>query len=196
MKIGICRGLALATVLLFAGCKFEHPLTSGPSKGINSWLLGVWETKTPEGTLQQVTLTPKSGERYWVKGRRTKSGGATSGTWEGEAWISRVGTANFLTIHVTGGSDAMQGAPYVFVHFQVLDQNRVRTRIPELESDASASGFELRREVRRGLKSQALLNGPPLDWTRTSEVYWSGSNEPQPWQPLRNPEKPSQKPRE
>lgn len=196
MKIGICRGLALATVLLFSGCKFEHPLTSSPSKGINSWLLGVWETKTPEGTLHQATLTPKSGDRYWVKWKQIKPGRTTAEAWEGEAWISRVGAASFLTIHVTSGSEAIQNNPYVFVHFQVLDQNRVRTRIPEFESDASASGFQLRREVRRGLKSHTLLNGPPLDWTRTSEVYWSGSNEPQPWQPLRNPEKPSQTSRE
>ena len=50
MRIRALALLLLCTLL--TGCYFEHPLTGGPSKDINSWLLGVWEgTRTPKAEL-------------------------------------------------------------------------------------------------------------------------------------------------
>ena len=54
---------------LLTGCFFEHPLTSGPSKDINSWLLGVWEARTPKAELIVRQIVPITGDRYYVSFR-------------------------------------------------------------------------------------------------------------------------------
>ena len=55
-----------ASLTLLIGCYFEHPLTGGPSKDINSWLLGVWEANDKKGKTYRARVVPITGDRYFV----------------------------------------------------------------------------------------------------------------------------------
>jgi hypothetical protein len=183
------RALILIAALAFlAGCNFENPLTSHPTKDLNTWLLGVWEYKDEKGIVHKATVTPKTGDRYWVNVQTLGTRKSAKKVYVFEAWISRVGNSSFLTLQAleTSGDIPLDG--YSFVHFQVLDQNNVRIRVPQLGSDASATSYELRKEIRTRLKDGSLYSEERSDWTRVSEVYWSTGDEPQPFQPLRFPE--------
>lgn len=179
--------LALAVLTVLTGCRFENPLTSGPSKDTNSWLLGVWETTDDKGkVIGRATVTPKSAGRYWL--RVQKPGGGPSQNFLLEGWISRVGRSSFLTLRSIEGPKELPPDSYAFAHYQVLDQNHVRIRIPELDSPPEATSMQLRREVRKRLKDQSLYPNSGTNWSRISEVYWSGDDAPQPFQPLRFPQ--------
>ena len=67
MRIRALAWLLLSTLL--TGCFFEHPLTSGPSKDINSWLLGVWEGTDSKGRTYRARIVPITGDRYYVSFR-------------------------------------------------------------------------------------------------------------------------------
>jgi len=181
--------LALALITGMTGCRFDNPLSGSSSKDLNSWLLGVWEHKDDKGkVLYRSTVTPKSSGRYWV--RIQKPGGGPSKNYLFEAWISRVGRSSFLTLLSVEGPSEMPPGSHAFAHYQVLDQNNVRIRIPQLESPPEASSMQLRKEVRKRLKEESLYPDPGTNWQRVSEVYWSGDDAPQPFQPLRFPTPP------
>lgn len=174
--------------LLGGGCSFENPLTSSPSKDINSWLLGVWEHKDEKGQSYRATVVPQSGDRYWVNVQTLGKSRTQKKSYQFDAHISRVGRSNFLTLKCISSSGNPVPGNYSFAHYQVLDQNHVRIRIPAIEAEPSASSYELRKEVRAKLKDNSLYPDQGSDWTRTSEVHWSGDDLPQPFQPLRYPE--------
>ncbi len=180
--------ILIATIALLAGCNFENPLTSHPSKDLNSWLLGVWEYKDEKGIVHKATVSPKTGDRYWVNVQKLGTRRSPTKVYVFEAWISRVGNSSFLTLQALQTPGDIPVDSYSFVHFQVLDQNHVRIRIPQLGSDPSASSYELRKEIRYRLKDNSLYSDAGSDWARISEVYWSTGDEPQPFQPLRFPE--------
>lgn len=164
---------------------FEKPLSAWPSKDINTWLLGVWETRNEkEQVVGKVTVLPRTGGTYWVNAERflpKKESARFVG------WISRVGNASFLSLQCVDGPKDLPPGEYAFVHYQVLDQQTVRVRIPQLDSPPKASGYQLRKEMRARWKAGTLFPDAPTDWRRVSEVYWSGSEENQPFQPLRFP---------
>lgn len=181
--------VVLAVVVsALGGCGFENPLTPFPSSNLNTWLLGVWEAEDANGNELKVTVLPKTESRYWVNLEQRPASGRGVKKYRFEGYISRVGNSNFLTLQALQSGEEFPEGLYTFVHYQLLDQNHLRTRAPQLTSDPSASSFRLRQEVRRGLKEVTLYSGQGLDWTRTSEVYWSGTDEAQPFQPLRYPE--------
>ena len=177
----------LAAIFLLAGCSFEHPLTSNPSADINSWLLGVWEHKTEKGEKFRAQITPQTPDRYWVIIEEAGETKAKTKTYRFSAYISRVGNSKFLTLDCLSSPGDLPEGQFVFAHYQVLDQNHVRIRIPQLDADSSASSFQLRKEIRQKLRSNSLYADNGTVWTRTSEVYWSQSDEPQPQQALRFP---------
>jgi hypothetical protein len=77
---------------------------------------------------------------------------------------------------------------FVFVNYQVIDQNTVLIRRLELDSPPEATSQNLREEVRQRLKEESLMPEEGLQWKRTSEVYWDPNyTEEQPFQPLRFP---------
>ena len=182
------RALALLLLCtLLAGCYFENPLTGGPSKDINSWLLGVWEHKDTKGRTYRARIVPITGDRYFVSfqvlGRRKEKK-----VWEFEGWISRVSYSRFLSLKCSVSSGDVPEGAFVFVNYQVVNQNTVITRRLELDSSPEATSQQLRAEVRQRLKEDSLMPAEGLRWKRISEVYWDPYyTEEQPFQPLRFP---------
>lgn len=178
----------LGALVFLTGCGFENPLTGWPSKDLNTWLLGVWEHKNEKGESFRATVTPKTGDRYWVTVQKLGKAGKPARSMSFEGYISRVGRSNFLTLKCLEGGQEIAEGQYAFVHYQVLDQNGVRIRVPGLEAGPSATGYQLRKEIRAKVKAGTLYPDIGTDWRRISEVYWSTGDEPQPMQPLRFPE--------
>ncbi len=178
--------IALILLAGFSGCSFENPL-SGPNKDLNTWLLGVWEHKTEKGQVYRATITPKTGDRYWVNIQKLGTKKSLTKVYQFEGWISRVGNSRFLTLQCLESPGDIAPDSYVFAHYQVLDQHNIRIRIPQIDADPSASSYELRKAVRARLKDNSLYPDKGSDWLRISEVYWSTTDEPQPYQPLRDP---------
>ncbi len=181
------RALALLCTLL-GGCYFDYPLTGEPSKDINSWLLGVWEHKDAKGRVYRARVVPVTGDRYFVsfqaRGRKERD----KKVWEFEGWISRVAYSRFLSLKCNVSSGEVPEGGFVFVNYQVIDQNTVIIRPLQLDSPPETSSYELRAEVRRRLKEGSLMPVEGARWTRISEVYWEpGYTGEQPFQPLRFP---------
>lgn len=175
-------------LLSSTGCYFDHPLTGGPSKDLNTWLLGVWESKDEKGRVSRVMVTPISADRYSVRlavpGKKPRE----IKRYEFEAWPSKVGDTRFLTLLSLESPGDIPSGSYVFAQVQLLDQNHVRTRGLTLDSPPSATSYELRKEVRAKLKERSLYEGAPsVAWTRVEEVFWSTDGSDPAFKPLRNP---------
>ena len=181
------RALALLCTLL-AGCYFDHPLTGGPLKDVNSWLLGVWEHKDAKGRVYRARVVPVTGDRYFVSFQSGGRKARDKKVWEFEGWISRVAYSRFLSLKCNVSSGEVPEGGFVFVNYQVIDQNTVIIRPLQLDSPPETSSYELRAEVRHRLKEGSLMPEEGARWTRTSEVYWEpGYTGEQPFQPLRFP---------
>lgn len=183
--------LLLLSVLL-TGCHFDNPL-SGPSKDVNTWLLGVWEYKDLKAKkTYRAQVTPITGDRYAVVLRELgKTPKETRKEWMFEGWIARVGGARLLNLHCKQSAGEIPVGSYVFLHYQVVDQLDVIMRPLQLDSAPDATSFQLRQEVRSKLKQGTLLPQIGTEWLRVSEVYWNKEDpyEQQPYQPLRFQEK-------
>lgn len=179
--------LLLISVLL-TGCHFDNPL-SGPSKDLNTWLLGGWEYKNGKGKVYRAQLTPLSGDRYAVVFREMGAKPEETKLWEFEGWISRVGGSRFLVLHCRKTAGEVPVGSYVFLHYQVVDQNDIVTRPLQLEADQGATSYALRQEVRQKLKDRTLMPQQGTGWLKVSEVYWNKGHEwdLQPTQPLQYP---------
>jgi hypothetical protein len=189
------KALALLLVsTLLGGCYFDYPLTGGPLKDINSWLLGVWEHKDKKGRVYRARVVPLTGDRYFVSFQTGGRRGRERKVWEFEGWISRVGYSRFLSLKCNVSSGEVPEGAFVFVNYQVIDQNTVVIRPLELDSPSASPSYELREEVRRRLREGSLLPTEGAGWKRISEIYWEpGYTGEQPFQPLRFPT-PSQSP--
>ena len=190
MRIRALALLLLST--LHASCYFDHPLTGGPLKDINSWLLGVWEHKDAKGRLYRARVVPLTGDRYFVSFQAVGRKARDKKVWQFEGWISRIAYSRFLSLrcHVSSG-EVPEGA-FVFAGYQVIDQNTVVIRPLQLDSPPETSSYELRAEVRRRLKEESLMPVGGAIWKRISEVYWEpGYTGEQPFQPLRFPPYPA-----
>jgi hypothetical protein len=190
MRIRAIALLLFCTLL--AGCYFDQPLSGGPLKDINTWLLGVWEHKDAKGRVYRARVVPLTGDRYFVSfqaiGRRNRD----KKLWDFEGWISRVGYSRFLSLKCNVSSGEVPEGGFVFVNYQVIDQNNVVLRPLQLDLPPETSSYELRAEVRRRLKEQSLLPAEGSKWTRISEIYWEpGYTGEQPFQPLRFPSYPA-----
>jgi hypothetical protein len=183
------RALALLIFsVLLAGCYFDHPLTGSPSDNINTWLLGVWESKDEKGRTLRAAVMPLSGDRYTVWFRILGKTPKETKEWRFEAWPSRVGNATFLSLRCEQSAGEIPVGAFVFLHPQVLDQIRVITRPLQLDSGPEASSLALRREVRAKLKDRTLLPEMGPVWTRIAEVYWRPGDEGEgSFEPIRFP---------
>ncbi len=179
---------AVFLVLSLGGCYFDHPLTGGPSKDINTWLLGVWESKDDKGRISRVMVTPMKADRYAVQLAVPGKSPREIKRYEFEAWPSRVGDTLFLTLRAMESPGDVPTGAHVFAQIQLLDQIHVRTRGLSLDSAPSASSFELRKEIRAKLKDRSLYEGAQsVIWTRVEEVFWSRDGSDPAFKPLRNP---------
>jgi len=172
------RALALLLFsVLLAGCYFDHPLTSGPSDDLNTWLLGVWESKDDKGRTIRAGVVPLAPDRYTVWYRILGKRPQDTKEWRFEAWPSRVGNSTFLSLKCEKSGGEVPVGAYVFLHYQVLDQLRLITRPLQLDSGPEATSYELRKEVRAKLKERSLLPEMGTVWMRIAEVYWRPGDE-------------------
>ncbi len=188
MKFFVRLVPAVILLLTLAGCYFDHPLTGGPSKDVNTWLLGVWQSKDEKGRISRIMITPIDSDRYSIQLAVPGKMPREVKKYEFEAWPSRVGDSLFLSLQcLTSPGDIPTGA-HVFTHVQLLDQNHARTRGLKLDSAPSTSSFELRKEVRKKLKDRTIFEGAPsVVWTRVEEVFISTDGSSPAFKPLRNP---------
>ena len=93
---------AFALVFAFEGCLLEHA-PSGPSRNINTWLLGIWVHEDADGSSRKVWMMPVSSDRYALYFQEYNSEGKVKETKRYEAWISRIGQASLLTIVIYEG---------------------------------------------------------------------------------------------
>ena len=188
MKFFVRLVPAVILLLTLAGCYFDHPLTGGPSKDVNTWLLGVWESKDEKGRTSRIMVTPIDSDRYSLQLAVPGKMPREIKRYEFEAWPSRVWDSLFLTLQcLTSPGDIPTGA-HVFTHVQLLDQNHARTRGLKLDSAPSTSSFELRKEVRKKLKDRTIFEGAPSGvWTRVEEIFISTDGSDPAFKPLRNP---------
>lgn len=180
--------LALSFCVILDGCFFDHPLTGGPTKNVNTWLLGVWETTDDKGKTARAMVTPIASDRYAVQLALSGKGSHEVKRYEFEMWPSHVGDTLFLTLCCKESAGEIPAGAHVFVQPQLLDQNTVRIRGLNLSADPSASSYELRKEVRQKLKELSLYEGAQSAvWNRVEEIYWSKDGADPAFKPLRNP---------
>ncbi len=179
---------AAALLVILSGCFFDNPLTSGPSKSLNTWLLGVWESKDDKGRVSRIRITPISSDRYALSLATPGKTPQDDRKYEFEAWPSRVGSSLFLSLRCLSSPGDIPTGAYVFTHIQLLDQNHAKARGLQLDATPATSSFELRKEVRRKLKDLSLYeNVPTANWTRVAEIFWSTDGADPVFTPIRNP---------
>lgn len=185
----LVRSVFAAFLLLsLSGCFFDHPLTGGPSKGSNTWLLGVWESKDDKGRTSRIMVTPINSDRYAMALTVPGASGKETRKYEFEAWPSRVGSTLFLTLRCLTSPGDIPAGGYVFTQIQLLDQNHAKAHGLNLESARSASSYELRQEIRLKLADRSLYEGTQhVKWTRVAEIFWSTDGSDPVFTPLRNP---------
>jgi hypothetical protein len=179
--------IAMSAIVLVGGCYFDNPLTSASSKNLNTWLLGVWESKDEDGRVSRIMVTPATESRYFVKAAIPGKNPRDVKKYDLEGWTSRVGDTLFLTLKAVDSPGDIPTGAYVFCQVQLLDQNNVRIRTLQLDSPPTASSFELRKEVRQKLKAKTLYAEKSTKWQRVEEVFWSMDGENPAFKPLRNP---------
>ena len=177
-----------AAALICAGCHFDNPLTSRPSKDLNTWLLGVWECKGKDGKVSSLRVTPIAADRYSFRASIPGKTPKDLKKYEFEGWISHVEDTNYLTLRCQLSPGDIPVGSYVFFHSQLLDQNNVRLRWLQLDVPPSATSRELRNEVRLRSKDRLLYDpSKSTDWKRVEEVVWTKDGETPSFKPIRNP---------
>lgn len=186
--ISTVRLLALVAVAVFCGggC-YENPLTGGPSKNLNTWLLGGWDHKEDDGQVSSVRVIPVACDRFSVQASIAGKTPKAAKKYEFAGWISRVGDTSFLTLRCEQSPGDIPVGSHVFLQAQMLAQNHVRVRGLQLDLPATATTLELRKEVRRRLKERSLYDeAKSTDWNRVEEVIWSDDGSTPAFKPIRN----------
>lgn len=150
--------------VLLTGCLYNNP-PSGPSKSIDAWLIGQWETKDKAGHQYHAVVTRAASDHYHFS-LQGKSGAPL----EFDGWLSRVDNFSILVVKSLN-HDATSGK-YALYHYELLAPGTpppggvgaTRIRLSELQLDESArtlDSFQLRAAIRSALKNGTLL--PPYD---------------------------------
>lgn len=183
--------LLAALLCLFTGCLYDSA-PSGPSRSIDTWLLGQWKTEDASGHLSTATVIPGKTSHYSIS-LATKGGHEHSF----DAWLSRVDDFSILVLKSLDGNDA---GKHLLIHHELLSPTpappgglgSTRIRISELQLDPSAGSLDpthLRKVIREALKRGDLL--APYDvvadrkaggkkipgsviWTKTGNVTIKG----------------------
>lgn len=179
----IARFFLILLPLILTGCFFEKPLTATPSEAINTWFLGEWEHKEKDGGVSTAVVTPAGHDLYRIQ---VKSVGKGGGVYDFQAWASRVGNSTFITLQSLQQNSKLPDKSFVFIHPQMMDQNRIRIRGLELASAQNAESIDLRKEVRTRLADGTLYSEEKMqDWIRVAEVYCDRDGKTGVFTPLR-----------
>lgn len=195
----ILKILPLLGILLpLAGCLYDNPPT-GPSRSIDTWLVGQWQTKAKTGHSYSAVVVPTTASDHY----RVTFSRPGSSAQEFDAWISRVDGFSILVLKSLDGIGArgVGGAgKYLLCHYELLAPGTPppggvgaeRIRLSELQLDESTrtlDSFKLRAAIRTALKEGTLL--APFDtvaerkgklaaipgsliWTKTGSVTLTG----------------------
>jgi hypothetical protein len=181
----------LAIPLLLAGCLYNNP-PSGPSRSIDTWLVGQWATKDKSGHSYSAVVAPAASDHYRVTLSRP-----LNGVQQFDGWISRVDAFSILVLKTLDGQGA---GKYLLCHYELLSKSTPspggigaeRIRISELQLDPAVcelDSYGLRKAIRSALKAGTLLT--PFDtvaerkgklenipgsviWTKTGGVTLKG----------------------
>lgn len=185
----ILRPIVLLAVLLLSGCLYDNP-PSGPSRNIDTWLVGQWQTKDKAGHSLKATVSPAiaptiplgeaidgmvaSSTRY-----RISLSGIRGGDQQFEAWISRV--ENFAILVMKSLNEGNSYGKYALYHYELLAPGTpppggigaTRIRLSELQLDASCrslDSYKLRAAIRQALKDGTLLTAYDVAAVRKAEA--------------------------
>lgn len=168
------RFLSLVGVaLLLSGCLYDNP-PSGPSRNVDTWLVGQWVTKDKADHTYKATVAPSSPNHY-----RISLAGPRGQTREFDGWISRVDGFAILVVKSLNGDDSL--GKHALYHYELLSPGSpppggigaTRIRLSELQLDESCrslDSYRLRAAIRQGLKEGTLL--APYDVV--SDRKWGG----------------------
>ncbi len=160
----ILRNLPLLGILLLlTGCLYDNP-PSGPSRSIDTWLVGQWQTKSKAGHSYSVVVAPTSASDHY----RVTFSRPGSSTQEFDGWISRVDGFSILVLKSLDGSGVRGAEKYLLCHYELLAPSAPtpggigaeRIRLSELQLDESTrmlDSYKLRSAIRSGLKAGTLL---------------------------------------
>lgn len=179
------------SILALTGCPYDNP-PSGPSKNIDTWLVGQWEAHDIGGNVFRAVVAPSVPDHYAVTLRHSGKSDVTL-----DAWISQVEGFDILVVKFLDGPSL---GKYALLHPELLSPGSApvggikptRIRVSELQLDPSAETldpYHLRRDIRDALKAGTLL--APYDvaadrkaggiripgsiiWTRTGSVALDG----------------------
>jgi hypothetical protein len=182
----------LGILLPLAGCLYDNPPT-GPSRSIDTWLIGQWQTKAKAGHSYSAVVAPTTASDHY----RVTFSRPGSSAQEFDAWISRV---DGFSILVLKSLDGVGSGKYLLCHYELLAPGTSppggvgaeRIRLSELQLDESTrtlDSFKLRAVIRTALKEGTLLT--PFDtlaerkgkleaipgsliWTKTGSVTLNG----------------------
>ena len=185
----------LGILLLLTGCLYDNP-PSGPSRSIDTWLVGQWQTKSKGGHSYSAVVAPATAsDHYHVTFSRPGSN-----TQEFDGWISRVDGFSILVLKSLDGVGTGGAGKYLLCHYELVSPGTPpsggigaeRIRLSELQLDESTrtlDSYKLRSAIRSALKEGTLL--APFDtvaehkgkleatpgsliWTKTGSVTLKG----------------------
>lgn len=180
--------LPLLAIFFISGCLYDAP-PSKPASQLDTWLLGQWITQDKSGRFFEAIVTPIDNTHYHVSFCDRDQ--QTVHPWEFEAWISRVGNLQFLTLRSLS-ADLSYHDKYLFFHYELMTaeknpENGVglrRIRICEPQLDTSAlrlDSYHLRQAITKKMEQGTLLlpSEAPLGfsvWTRVGgNITWPAS---------------------
>ena len=185
----------LSVALLLSGCLYDNP-PSGPSRNIDTWLIGQWEAKDKADHSFKATVSPAiststhfgkaidvmvaSPTRYHIS-----LSGNLGGDQEFEAWISRVD--NFSILVMKSLTQGNSYGRYALYHYELLAPGTpppggigaTRIRLSELQLDESCrslDSYKLRAAIRKALKDGTLLTAYDVAAVRKEEAKQNASS--------------------
>jgi hypothetical protein len=152
--------LLLGMIFVLSGCLYDNP-PSGPSRNIDTWLVGQWDTKDKSGKDYHAVVTPSSPSHYRIT---IAQGHKVLGDYD--AWISTVEGFPILVAKSLSGEST---GKHALLHTELLTPappppggiGATRIRLSELQLDPSAEtldSYHLRRDIRDALKVGTLLS--------------------------------------
>jgi len=137
-----------------------RPSPSGPSRNIDTWLVGQWDAQDKSGRDYHAVVATASPSHYRIT---VTCGAGAAGDYD--AWISRVDGFEILVVKALSGESAGKHALF---HHELLSPGTpppgcigaTRIRLSELQLDPSAEtldSYHLRRDIRDALKTGTLL---------------------------------------
>jgi hypothetical protein len=152
---------ALLFCLLATGCLYDNP-PSGPTRSIDTWLVGQWDAQDKSGHSYSAVVSPTTASDHYrvIFSRR----GIAPREFDG--WISRVDDFQILVVKSLG--EGPSHGKYSLYHYELLSPapappggvGAERIRLSELQLDDSTrslDSFHLRKAIRESLRAGTLL---------------------------------------